>query len=529
MAVTVTFHGACGTVTGSCFEIKTSQTTVLIDCGMFQGTKTVKALNYGAFPFDPNAVAAVCVTHAHIDHCGLLPKLVRAGYAGPIVTTRETADLLSYVLPDSGHIQELEVERLNRRNRQRGQDQVEPIYTHDEAIRCLRHITPRSYDKWIDVAAGIRVRFWNAGHILGSASIEMLVNDKGSVDEAGSLRLLFSGDIGPGEKPFQGVPAAPKDIDYLLMESTYGDRLRRKRSQDQRRATLRREILDGLKAGGMILIPSFAIERTQELLSDLDILFDTAALPAVQVFVDSPLATRATEVFAKYVDRYSGPTDKSDLFKRPNLQFVADVEQSRRLGRLHGGAIILAGSGMCDAGRIRHHLKNYLSNSATTVLLVGYQAPGTLGRLLVDKAPMVRIQGEEIKVSARIRMLDEYSGHADQAGLAAWFKGRLPVKNTTFLIHGEDSARDSLSRILINEGQPSRSIAIPAMGETVRLTSTGAKTIRVRARIEPEAALAADWHNAYADATLSLRRKLEKLPSERARQTLLKKVRAALR
>ena len=522
MAITLNFHGACGVVTGSCIELRTPQAALLIDCGMFQGTKTVKELNYRPFPFDPRSIRSLLLTHAHIDHCGLVPKLVRAGFHGPIVCTQETADLLTYVLPDSGYIQELEVDQLNRRNRRRGREAVEPIYTREDAEASLRHVTPRGYGKWIDIALGIRARFWNAAHILGSASIELEVRD----GAAEPITLLFSGDIGPGGKAFHGDPEGPNAVDYLFVESTYGDRTRPPRSPEERRAILAKEVKAALRAGGMILIPSFAIERTQELLVDLDELFRTGALPSIPIFVDSPLAIRATSVFGKYLRR-NGNGNGRDPFQRADLHFVDTVEQSKSLGRLRGGAIIMAGSGMCDAGRIRHHLKNNLSRADCTVLLTGYQAQGSLGRLLKDGAPVVRIQGDEIAVAARIRALDEYSGHADQPRLVGWVGARLPVRHEIFLVHGEDAARAAFQKKLIEVGIPRARVALPALGQSMRLSGKGARLLRVRAPIAPQAA-AFDWHNAYAETVIALRRQLEDLDSDAAREAVLRRILAHL-
>jgi len=525
MALTISFHGACGVVTGSCFEVRTQRGAVLIDCGMFQGTKTVKELNYGPFPFDPQDIRSVLLTHSHIDHCGLLPKLVAAGFSGPIVCTEQTADLLTYVLPDSGYIQEMEVEQLNRRNRRRGREIVEPIYTREIAEATLRQVIPRPYGKWLDVAPGMRARYWNAGHILGSSSIELEVREKDDAERP-PITLLFSGDIGAGDKAFHEDPQGPQGVDYVFMEATYGDRVRPRRTLAQRRALLRNELRAALKRGGMILIPAFAIERTQELLVDLDELVRTGEIPAVPIFVDSPLATRATEVFAKhlYGNRQGG---KAHPLKREGLRYVETVEESKNLARLRGGAIIMAGSGMCDAGRIRHHLKNNLSRADTTVLLVGYQAPGSLGRLLKDGASLVRIQGDETTVAARIRTLDEYSGHADQTRLIKWLENRQPVRQNIFLVHGEDEARQVLAALLAEHGVRRKCIHIPALGETTRLTSAGAKTVRIRARV-PQDAQTSDWHNTYAATVLALRQQLDALSSDKARERLLGRVRRDL-
>jgi len=529
MVMTVTFHGACGVVTGSCFEVRTPNAAVLIDCGMFQGTKTVKSLNYGNFPFDIKRISAVILTHAHVDHCGLIPKLTRMGYSGPIIATPGTADLLTYVLPDSGYIQEMEVEHLNRRNRRRGRDTVEPIYTREDAEKSLENVAPRGYGVWHDVAPGFRLRFWDAGHILGSASVELEVREK--TPNGPVRRLLFSGDIGPGEKAFQVEPQSPQGVDYLFAESTYGNRKRVKRSPAQRRAVLRTELRAALRAGGMILMPAFAIERTQELLVDIAALVGARELPDLPIFVDSPLATKATAVFAKHLDGNADigmTSDHSNPFKRTNLRFVGTADESKRLNRLRGGAIVMAGSGMCDAGRIRHHLKNNLGRSDSTVLLSGYQAPGSLGNVLMGGAKMVRIQGEEIAVNARIRMLDDYSGHADQAGLKHWIAQRLPVAYNIFLVHGEDGARATLAHELKGLGLSRGCVKVPVLGETVRLTAKGAKTERIVPRAELGPAAQADWHNVYSDVILHLRRDLEGLKDDHARNALLKKVQAKL-
>lgn len=526
MSLKITFHGACGTVTGSCFEVRTGRAGVLIDCGMFQGSKTAKSLNYEAFPFKPSTIAAVLLTHAHIDHCGLIPRLVSHGFAGPIHTTAATAGLLDYVLPDSGFIQELEVERLNRRNAQRGRPEVTPIYTHAEAQASLSRLRPHGLGGWIAVAPGFRARFWDAAHILGSVSIELEVSETGEAGSSDTRRLLFSGDIGPGNKDFHGSPEAPAGVDYVIMESTYGDRKRLPATSDQRRDMLAAELRPALQGHGLVLIPAFAVERTQELLADLAQLFAEKKLPRVPVFLDSPLAIRATKVFAAHLNGDNGE-GVLDL-ETADIHFVEDAHESRKLNRLRGGAIIMAGSGMCDAGRIRHHLKAHLARPDTTVLLVGYQAPGTLGHLLAHGATMVRIQGEEVAVMANIRKIDEYSGHADQAQLVAWARARLPVKGDFILVHGEDAAREKLREILTQGGLPAARIKLPLLGETIRLTEHGAETVSVRARAPSSSSLAADWHNQYAASILALKGKLDAAPDDDSRQKLLERVRAAI-
>jgi metallo-beta-lactamase family protein len=523
MPVSLTFHGACGTVTGSCFEVRTKTAAVLIDCGMFQGTKTVKALNYEAFGFEPGKITSVILTHAHIDHCGLVPKLTGSGFHGPIYATPGTADLLTYILPDSGYIQETEVERLNRRNRQRGIPSVEPIYTRAGAEAALHNVKGQPFSQWFAAAPGIRARFWNAGHILGSASVEIEARDTPTSQDSEAISILFSGDIGPGDKAFHESPKAPSGVDFVVMESTYGDRIRARRTQEQRIQILERELKAALRAGGVILIPAFAVERTQELLFDLDVLFDSGKLPSIPVFVDSPLATHATDVFAKHLGEHAN-SHGTHAFRRHNLRFVASGEDSKKLNRLRGGAIILAGSGMCDAGRIRHHLKAHLSRADTTLILAGYQAPSTLGRLLYDGEKVVRIHGEEIAVAARIRMLDEYSGHADQPRLLKWFQNTLPLHHDVFLVHGEEPSRLALAELIKGLGTAKKNVRLPVIGETVRLSKTdGAKTTQVRASVQP-GDLERDWHNAYASTVIALKQKLSTLGNDSDRRRLLQTI-----
>lgn len=522
MKVSVTFHGAAGIVTGSCYEIATAHGSVLVDCGMYQGTKTIKALNYGEFPFSIESIRGVVLTHAHIDHCGLVPKLCRAGYRGPVIATQATADLLTYVLPDSGYVQETEVRILNRRNRRRGQSEVEPIYTRAEAEASLKQVIPEPQGKWMRLLPDLCVRYWDAAHILGSASLEVRVGER----DGENLTLLFSGDIGPGDKVFHGQPQAPVGVDFLFAESTYGERTRPRRSAEQRRKRLLTEIRSALSHRGMVLIPAFAVERTQELLTDLDALFDSKELPVVPVFVDSPLATQATKVFARYLtERIKG--DRTHPFGRANLRFVGDANESKRLNRLRGGAIIIAGSGMCDAGRIRHHLKEHLASPEATLLLVGYQAPGTLGRLLLDGKDMVRIHGEEIAVRARIRMLDEYSGHADQRGLLHWIRRRRP-RIGTFLTHGEEDARKALGQALMSGRPLPGNIYYPVIGETVQLTKLGAKAVRMRPLADVAAGAQSDWHNQYAESVIALRKNLERERDDASRLRLLRRVKKVL-
>ena len=355
--LSLTFHGAARTVTGSCHEFQLGGTRLLVDCGMFQGSRTLEGLNAGGFGFDPRKLDAVILTHAHIDHSGLLPRLAAEGYTGPIWCTQPTADLLEYMLADAGRIQESEADRRNRRRDRAGEEPFDPIYTEADALAAWGQCRPVALEEWFEPAPGFRARLWNAGHILGSSSVEM---------EAGGARIMVSGDLGPGNKAFHPDPQGPAGFDHVLCESTYGDREREEITIPARRRLLEAEVRGALSRGGNLIIPTFALERTQELLLDLAELVRARAIPDVPVFIDSPLASRATSVF----ERHAGDLEDVDpaiSFSSPNFHFVDSVQESIRLNSV-SGAIILSASGMCEAGRIRHHLIHNLHKREATVL-----------------------------------------------------------------------------------------------------------------------------------------------------------------
>lgn len=527
MAVSLAFHGAAGTVTGSCFLLRTPSGCCLIDCGLFQGSKTLKQLNYGPFPFNVPDIDAVLLTHAHIDHSGLIPKLVVAGYDGAIYATAATCDLLGCMLPDAAHIQESDVENLNRRNRRRGEPAIKPIYTIPDAERALTLLRSVAYATWQTVAPGVRARWWNAGHLLGSASIEIEV-ETGS---ATPLQLLFSGDVGPGHKLLQTGPEGPSGFDVVLCESTYGDRNRIEVSDSARRQTLATELQAAHASGGALLIPSFAVERTQELIADLVGLMDAGTVPEAPIFLDSPLASKATDVFRKHASELPNGEALVKALRSSRLHVTEGVAESKALARMRGFHVIVAASGMCDAGRIRHHLKNWLPDRQATVLMVGHQAAGTLGRDLLEGSPRVRIQGDDVLVAARIRMMDGYSGHADAPELLAWLKARAPIRKALFLVHGEPTAVHALSAAATMAGLlPAGRVLQPAIDD---VATFGGEEISLlgpdtRRRIKPKAVTAPDWHHDLSRLLLDINAAVEAESDERARQVVIRRVRRAL-
>lgn len=521
----ITFHGAARCVTGSCFRLATAAGDILIDCGMFQGAKTEKELNYRALPFAARDIAAVVLSHAHIDHSGLLPKLVREGFSGPIYATDPTRDLAGVMLPDSAHIQESEVTQLNRRRLRSNSGAVEPIYSAADVDACLKLFRPQAYDEWFTILPGVRVRLWNAGHLLGSASVEVeLAHETSRV-----MRLMFSADIGPDFKLMQPDPQGPQGVDYMFCESTYGDTDRDDATPERRRSLLRDEVMAAMRDDGVLLIPSFAVERAQELISDLSELMASGELPQIPIHVDSPMATRATRVYADHALSLAGGAAFLSGGRTAQLHFTETVEDSKALDEIRGFHIVIAASGMCEAGRIRHRLKNWIWRDAATVLFVGFQATGTLGRILQDGATSVRIQGEAFDVRARIRSLDLYSGHADGPELVEWIKARLPLTHQLFLVHGESNALTGMVARL--QGVVAEDdILIPCLDEAFELTPNGAVRLAsaVPPRLAAERVARLDWHNDVSRLLLDINDALRNAADEKARGVLIRRLSAAL-
>ena len=526
MTVTIHFHGASGTVTGSCYRVVHPAGQFLVDCGMFQGNRSVRDLNLKPLPFDPRGIDFLLLTHAHIDHAGLLPKLTRNGYRKPIWGTPPTAGLLEYLLPDAAGIQESEAERESRKRGRREEAPVEPLYTMEDATKALELRQSVDYEKWIEPGRGVRARYWNAGHILGSASIEVEVLD----GDGKPVRILFSGDIGPDEKVFYQNPEAPSGFDYILSESTYGGRERQDYTLVERREALKLEINQALERGGNLVIPAFAVERSQELLHDIGLLIKQGEISPSAVFLDSPLASKVTAVYKKYAAMFDDVALSADeLFSDPRFRIIEAVEESKAINSIKGGAIIMSASGMADAGRIKHHLRNNLPRANATVLFVGYQAPGTLGQIILSGSKVVRIHSEEVPVRARIRSMGNYSAHADHTELMHWIGARLPAHGAIFLTHGEDEERAALRQALLATGIAGDQVILPLLDDAVELRAGGIDAVVKPAtrRIDLNQ-IDADWHNAYSSFIIDLSARLQNAASDAERLRLMAGLKGAL-
>ncbi len=456
----LTFLGAAGTVTGSRHLIETGQTRILLDCGMFQGGHESSAQNRAGFGFDPTALDALVLSHAHIDHSGLLPRLWREGYRGPIYTTTATAELTELLLKDSARIQHSDFERHQRR----GRHAEVPLYSLDDVEGVLGLIRPVGYGDWQRVGPDARVRLHEAGHILGAAITELSLGQG-----AASRTVVFSGDIGQAGHPFLREPELIRRADLLLLESTYGDRLHK--SQPDTLEELVAIVTRTLNAKhGNLIVPAFAVGRTQEILYWFERLTFEGRLPSLDIFVDSPLGTEVTELTRRHSELYPEKNREfyrrvQDVGSRCHVRFTHSVSESMALNQVAGGAIIIASSGMCEGGRIRHHLRHHLPNPHTTVMFTGFQAQGTLGRTLIDRPEAVYIDGGRVPVRAEIATLGGFSAHADQGALISWLRGfeTLPA---VWLVHGEPAAANALGdRIQAEFGAPVAGIA--AFGQQV--------------------------------------------------------------
>ena len=526
MTIKLTFHGAARTVTGSCYLLEAAGSRLLVDCGMFQGAKTITELNYRSFPFDPRSITALILTHAHIDHTGLVPKLVKHGFSRTIHATPGTIDLCSIMLPDSGFIQETEVKQLNERNRKKGLPEVEPIYGLEDAMAAVQLMRPVDYEKWFEPAPGIRMRYWNAGHLLGSTSIETEITRDGKPP----LRLLFSGDIGPDGKMLERDPEAPVGWDFVVCESTYGTKDRFERSPEKRRDILAEIVREAHARNGVMLIPSFAVERTQEVVTDLVALMDKGKVPKATIFIDSPLASKATAIFRKHAGELENGMELARAFASPLVKSTESVEDSKALNRFGGFHIVISASGMAEAGRIRHHLRNRLWQKSTTVLLVGFQAKGSLGSLLEEGVKRVKIMGDEINVAATIRKLDDYSGHADGPELVAWLTERLPIRKSVFLTHGEEEPQIGLAEAIRGKIVPDDCIIRPRLDDVYDLSGEACALIaeETHPRMDPNAVSTLDWNNDLQSLILDIGDQLKTIADQKGKAALVRRLRRAL-
>ena len=472
----ITFLGAAKTVTGSNFLVEAAGKKFLVDCGMYQGKTAEEMENSDPFLYDVSEIDFVILTHAHIDHSGRIPILFNEGYRNKVYATKATCELCAIMLPDSGHIQEVEIEWKNRKRMREGKENLPPLYTAEEAYKCLEIFEPVNYDDIVEIDDNISIRFNDAGHMLGSAIIEVWVTEDGETKKA-----VFTGDLGNNDLPLLDAPTMISSADYLVMESTYGNRLHVR--NDDKAEMFLDIVSETLDKGGRVIIPSFAVGRTQEILYEIDKLKEEYGqdpeffakykkVMNVPVYVDSPLAISATEVFKKNTDLFEEEIKRKIIsgdhpLEFPGLKFTQTAEESKELNMSNEPSIIISASGMCEVGRIKHHLKHNLWDPNSTILFVGYQAPGTLGRSIVEGAEKVKIFGEEIAVAARVEYIEGFSGHADQTWLLNFVNSFTNPPKHIFLVHGEPEGQEELKYKI--ESECKLPVTIPDFGETYLL------------------------------------------------------------
>ena len=485
----ITFLGATRTVTGSNFLVEGAGKKFLVDCGMWQGKAEQEMENSQEFEYNPSEIDFMLLTHAHIDHSGRIPKLYNEGFRNKVYAHKATCDLCALMLPDSGHIQETEVEWKNKKRKRKGEEPIEPIYTAEDAVRCLEIFEPVQYDQIIEITPEIHVRFNDAGHMLGSSIIEVWVKEGEKV-----TKTVFTGDIGNNDIPLLSPPTMIEDTDFLVMESTYGSRLHMR--NDEKAQIFLDVVSETLDNGGTVVIPSFAVGRTQEILYEINNLKDEhdddefrrkyKTIMKAPVYVDSPLAISATEVFRENTELFDEETKEEIMrgdnpLEFPGLKFTKTADESKALNEDQIPSIIISASGMCEVGRIKHHLKHNLWNPKSTILFVGYQAPGTLGYNIVNGAKTVKIFGEEIAVNARIEYIEGYSGHADQELLMNSIYSYIKKPKHIFLVHGEPESQDVLADKIEEETQIG--VTIPEFGETYELNDEIVMTHKIERRV----------------------------------------------
>lgn len=464
----ITFLGATRIVTGSCYLVEAGGHKILVDCGMFQGSKLVTAFNEKEFVFNPGEIEAVVLTHAHIDHSGLLPKLVKNGFKGYIHCTKSTKELCSILLPDSAHIQEGDAEFANRKGLRAGKKIVEPLFTVDDAYYALKLFKIHDFDDVVDIVPGIKVQFRVAGHILGSAVVEMFIDEGGK-----RTKLVFTGDIGQPNQPIIEDPENISGADFIITESTYGDRVHQAYDKE---AELAKIVNETVERGGNVIIPAFAVGRTQVLLYYFQKLQAAGQIPDIPIIVDSPMANKATMITMTNPDEYDEEAralyemQGRKLMAMRNLRFTATAEESRAINDMEGSKIIISASGMADAGRILHHLKHNLWRSDSSVVFAGFMAEGTLGRRIIEGAKQVKIMGEDIRVNAKIYNMKGFSAHADKEQLISWFGKMEKPPKAFFVTHGEYDAASNFANELSR--RLGTAAYIPQFGDCVEITGT---------------------------------------------------------
>ena len=464
----ISFYGAVGSVTGSKYLIEHNGHRVLVDCGLFQGLRELRERNWEAPPFDPSLVDTVIITHAHIDHTGYLPKLVKLGFNGPVITSKATADLMRILLPDSARLQEEEADYRNRHQLTR-HDPALPLYDEDDARAALKLLHTVSNDGVsVEVTDGVTARFLVAGHIMGASLV--LLELQNARPDGGSIRLLFSGDLGHYDQPILKDPMEPPDCDYLVCESTYGDRLH---SSESPADQLARIINDAVGRGGPILIPAFAVGRTQEVLYIIRELEEEKRIPILPVIVDSPMAAQATQVYNRWREEHdleyaSILAKKRHPLRTTSMSTASSREESKRLNHMHGPRIIVSASGMMTGGRVLHHAIRVLPDEKATVVFVGYQAAGTTGRRIEDGEREVKIMKNWVPVKCHVERVEGFSAHADWQGILRWLSGLHRPPNTVFLTHGEPEGASAMAEHI--HERFGWNVHVPAFGETVPLT-----------------------------------------------------------
>lgn len=464
----ITFLGATRMVTGSCYLLEVGNKKMLLDCGMFQGSKMVTAFNEKEFVFAPNTIDSVVLTHAHIDHSGLIPKLVKHGYKGPVHCTKTTLELCTILLPDSAHIQESEAEFANRKGMRAGKRVVEPLYTVDDAYKALQHFRTHEFGEPVEVLPGVQVKFKVAGHILGSAIVEVLVNEDGK-----TTKLIFTGDIGQPNQPIIEDPDEIAGADFIITESTYGNRVHKAYDKEGELAEI---IKETVAKGGNVVIPAFAVGRTQVLLYYFQKLLAEGRIPEVPIIIDSPMASKATAITLTNPQEYDEEARAlyemhgKRLLAISQLRFTATAQESRMINEMPGSKIIVSASGMADAGRILHHLKHNLWQENCSVIIAGYQAEGSMGRRLIEGAKQVKIMGEDIRVNAKIYNMKGFSAHADKEQLLEWY-GKMPqVPKAFFVTHGEFDAASNFADEL--QRRLGTAAYIPQYGDSITISGT---------------------------------------------------------